>query len=72
LSQGEAGGSIPVVRERISVAWHGAEVLDHYGMTEVGPVAFQELHRPGVLQVIEDSYFAEIVHPQTGRANAGR
>ncbi|MEO6741282.1 MAG: hypothetical protein ABIP20_13610, partial [Chthoniobacteraceae bacterium] len=24
-----------------SAAWNGAEVLDHYGMTEVGPVAFQ-------------------------------
>lgn len=63
---GEAGGSIPVVRERIGAAWHGAEVLDHYGMTEVGPVAFQESERPGLLHIIEDSYFPEIVHPQTG------
>jgi phenylacetate-CoA ligase len=63
---GEAGGSIPVVRERIGAAWHGAEVLDHYGMTEVGPVAFQESERPGLLHIIEESYFAEIVHPQTG------
>jgi phenylacetate-CoA ligase len=38
---GEPGGSVPAVRERISAAWNGAEVLDHYGMTEVGPVAFQ-------------------------------
>ena len=38
---GEPGGSVPAVRARISAAWNGAEVLDHYGMTEVGPVAFQ-------------------------------
>src|SRR5436309_2023884 len=29
---GEPGGSVPAVRERISAAWNGAEVLDHYGM----------------------------------------
>jgi len=63
---GEPGGSVSAVRERISAAWHGAEVLDHYGMTEVGPVAFQEIERPSLLYVIEDSYFPEIVHPQTG------
>ena len=38
---GEPGGSVPAIRARISAAWNGAEVLDHYGMTEVGPVAFQ-------------------------------
>ncbi|HZJ17391.1 MAG TPA: AMP-binding protein [Chthoniobacteraceae bacterium] len=63
---GEAGGSIPIVRERIGAAWHGAEVLDHYGLTEVGPVAFQESERPGMLHIIEDSYFPEIVQPQSG------
>jgi phenylacetate-CoA ligase len=42
---GEPGGSVPAVRERISAAWHGAEVLDHYGMTEVGPVAFQRAEK---------------------------
>ena len=38
---GEPGGSVPAIRARISAAWNGAEVLDHYGMTETGPVAFQ-------------------------------
>ncbi len=59
---GEPGGSIPSVRERISAAWGGAEVLDHYGMTEVGPVAFQ---KGGALQIIDDSYFAEVIDPHT-------
>ena len=52
---GEPGGSIASVRQRISAAWGSAEVLDHYGMTEVGPVAFQ---KGGALQIIDDSYFA--------------
>ena len=59
---GEPGGSIPSVRERISTAWGGAEVLDHYGMTEVGPVAFQ---KDGALHIIEESYFAEVIDPVT-------
>jgi phenylacetate-CoA ligase len=63
---GEPGGSVPAVRERIGAAWNGAEVLDHYGMTEVGPVAFQESERPDLMRLIEDSYFPEIVHPETG------
>jgi phenylacetate-CoA ligase len=65
---GEPGGSVPGIRTRISAAWNGAQVLDHYGMTEVGPVALQEEDCEGVLHVIEDSYFAEIVSPQTGEA----
>jgi phenylacetate-CoA ligase len=65
---GEPGGSAPAVRERISQAWRGAEVLDHYGMTEIGPTAYQRLGVPGVLQVIEASYLAEIVDPATGAA----
>ena len=63
---GEAGGSVPEVRAKISAAWKGARVIDHYGMTEVGPAAFQS--REGVLEIIEESYFAEIVDPQSGAA----
>ena len=62
---GEPGGSIPSVRERMSVAWGGAEVIDHYGMTEVGPVAFQKAGQPGALHIIEESYFAEVIDSQT-------
>ena len=65
---GETGGSVPEVRQRISDAWHGAEVLDHYGMTEVGPVAFQNSGELDVLHILEDSYFAEIVEPESGVA----
>ena len=35
---GEPGGTIPATRQRIEEVW-GARVFDHYGMTEIGPVA---------------------------------
>ncbi|SVD74932.1 uncharacterized protein METZ01_LOCUS427786, partial [marine metagenome] len=38
---GEPGGSMPELRRRISEAWGGVELFDHYGMTEVGPVAYE-------------------------------
>ncbi len=63
---GESGGSVAGVRERISMAWGGAEVLDHYGMTEVGPAAFQQSGEPDVLRILEDSYFAEVIDRRTG------
>lgn len=58
---GEPGGGIPGVRARIAEAWGGAEVFDHHGMTEVGPVSYPNRRFPGVLHVIESGYLAEIV-----------
>jgi phenylacetate-CoA ligase len=43
-------------------------VIDHYGMTELGPVAYEEPHRPGSLRVLEDAYYPEVIDPQTGQA----
>ncbi|MCP5556885.1 MAG: AMP-binding protein [Verrucomicrobiaceae bacterium] len=63
---GEAGGSVPAVREKIARLW-GAEVFDHHGMTEVGPVTYELQGHPGTLAVIEEAYFAEIVDPKTGK-----
>lgn len=63
---GEPGGSVPGVRDRIESAWKGAELLDHYGMTEVGPSAFQRTGEHDVLRIIESSYYAEIINPQSG------
>ena len=65
---GEPGGSVKEVRERISAAWNGAQVLDHYGMTETGPVAYQDIAQPGFLHVIESAHFAETVDPASGDA----
>ena len=64
---GEPGGSIPATRARLEHLWPGARVSDHHGMTEVGPVTYECPARPGVLHVIETSYLAEVIHPETGR-----
>jgi phenylacetate-CoA ligase len=57
---GESGGSLPAVRARIERAW-GARVIDHYGLTEVGPVAFEDWDRPGGLYVNEGEFIAEVL-----------
>jgi phenylacetate-CoA ligase len=57
---GESGGSLPAVRARIERAW-GARVIDHYGLTEVGPVAFEDWDRPGGLYVNEGEFVAEVL-----------
>jgi len=68
LVAGEAGGSIAGTRTHIKNLWHGALVVDHHGMTEVGPVSYGCPVRPGVLHVIESAYIAEVIDPETGRA----
>jgi len=68
LVAGEPGGSITGTRARIEKLWPGARVVDHHGMSEVGPVSYGCPVRPGVLHVIEGSYIAEVVDPQTGAA----
>ena len=62
---GEPGGSIPATRSRIESLWPGARVMDHHGMTEVGPVSYQCPHRRRVLHVIESDFLTEVLDPQT-------
>ncbi len=62
---GEAGGSIPSVRQRISEAW-GAEISDHAGATEVGPWGYGDL-RGGGLYVLESEFIAEFRSVETGQ-----
>jgi phenylacetate-CoA ligase len=64
---GEPGGSVPATRNQISKLWRGARVVDHHGMTEIGPVSYGCPKRPGVLHVIEESYIAEVIDPLTGQ-----
>jgi phenylacetate-CoA ligase len=63
---GEPGGSIPATRERIEAAW-GARVFDHYGLSEVGPVAFEPHDRPGQMWVNEDAFLVEVLDPAGDR-----
>jgi phenylacetate-CoA ligase len=64
---GEPGGSVPAVREQLVRLWNGARIFDHHGMTEVGPVSFECPERPGTIHLIETSYLAEILDPDTGK-----
>jgi phenylacetate-CoA ligase len=59
---GEPGGSIPATRQRIESAW-GARVIDHSGLTEIGPMAVESADRPGGLTVLESDYIAEVIEP---------
>lgn len=59
---GEPGGSIATTRSRIEAVW-GARVLDHYGMTEVGPVAIEAVDQPGMMYLLESEYLAEVLTP---------
>ncbi len=66
---GEAGGSIPSTRQRIEQGW-GARVIDHYGLTEVGPIGFECWEVPGSLHLNEDEYLCEILAPDSDRQAA--
>jgi phenylacetate-CoA ligase len=62
---GEPGGGIPATRSHIEQLWCGARVVDHHGMTEVGPVSYQCPRRRGVLHIMEAAYFPEVIDPDT-------
>lgn len=64
---GEPGGSIPATRDRIEAGW-GARVIDHHGLTEVGPLSFECWEMPGFLHVNEGEYICEVIDAATGQA----
>ena len=65
---GETGGSSPAFREQVGDAWGNDLALhDHYGMTEVGPVAYETPGGAGGLRVLLDSYFPEVIDPVSGK-----
>jgi phenylacetate-CoA ligase len=61
---GEPGGSIPATRRRIETAW-GARVIDHHGLTEVGPVSFECWESPGYLHLNEEEFLCEVLSSET-------
>lgn len=62
---GEPGGSVPATRQRIEQAWPNARVVDHHGMTEVGPVSYENPHHRGILHIVEDAFLPELIDPHT-------
>lgn len=63
---GEPGGSIPETRSAIERGWR-ARVIDHTGMTELGPVGFECLENPGGVHLCESECIPEVLDPQTLR-----
>jgi len=61
---GEPGGSIAATRARIEGAW-GARVIDHHGLTEVGPISFECWEQPSGLHLNEPEYLCEVLDPET-------
>ena len=59
---GEPGGNVPTIRARIEHAW-GARLFDHWGMTELGPLAIECPENPGGIHVLESECIAEILDP---------
>ena len=64
LVAGEAGGNVPATRARIEREW-SARIVDHWGMTEVGPLAIESPRDPGGLVLLESECVAEVVDPAT-------
>ena len=60
---GEPGGSVPATRARLESFWRPAQIFDHHGMTEVGPVSYPCPSHPGKLHIIEAAYLAEVLTP---------
>ncbi len=63
---GEPGGGIPATRARIESLWPGAKLIDHHGMTEIGPASYECPERPGLLHIIESAYIPEVLSPASG------
>ena len=61
---GEPGGSITATRQQIENGW-GARVIDHHGLTEVGPISFECWDNPGFVHVNENEYICEVIDPDS-------
>lgn len=62
---GEPGGSTLAIYSRIEALWPGARVYDHHGMTETGSVGYACSVRRGVTHIVEPSYIAEVIDPES-------
>lgn len=64
---GEPGGSVPGVRAQLAELWPQSAVIDHHGMTEVGPVSFAWPQDPGFLRILDHAYLAEVIDPESNQ-----
>jgi phenylacetate-CoA ligase len=63
---GEPGGNIPATRRQIEAGW-GGRVIDHHGLTEVGPISFECWENSGFVHLNECEYICEVLDPDTGQ-----
>ncbi len=61
LVAGEPGGNIPATRRQIETAWN-VRVVDHWGMSEIGPLGIEAAETPGSLTILETECIAEILY----------
>lgn len=61
LVAGEPGGNVPATRQQIEAAWN-ARVVDHWGMSEIGPLGIEAAETPGSLTILETECIPEILH----------
>ncbi len=66
---GEPGGSIASTRQQIEEGW-SARVIDHHGLTEVGPISFECWESPGSVHLNECEHICEVLDPETGASAA--
>ena len=62
---GEPGGHVTATRERIERDW-GARVIDHHGLTEVGPLSFECREATDALHLNECEFVCEVLDPAGG------
>jgi len=64
LVAGEPGGALPTLRQTLESGWN-ARVIDHWGMTELGPLGMECAEQPGGMHLLETEAIAEILDPKT-------
>ena len=57
---GEPGANIPATKEKIESAWN-AQLIDHWGMTDIGALGVEPHDAPGGMLILETECIAEIV-----------
>lgn len=63
---GEPGANISATRKIIEQGW-GARVIDHWGMTEIGPLGIECKEQPGGFHLLEEECLVEVINPDSHR-----
>lgn len=61
---GEPGANIASTRSLIEQGW-GARAIDHWGMTEIGPLGIECKENPGGFHLLEEDCYVEVLQPES-------